>query len=169
MVLWLWIIIALCHLFSSIWKIFEKVVFDQALAYFPSNNLYSLKDGSRGNYSSYLGIIELAERIMSAVNNKNYQIFYGAAEGLRHVRPGNLLWQITLSWIIGLSGTALAWLFCSYLIDMNQYVELVIHIHTENYHNGRAARLYPRLFIIVDQCKSYTSKSFDCINHWKTF
>ena len=110
-------------LLSSISKLFEKVVSNQVSEYFMKNNLFhDGKYGFRDSHSTELANIELADRIISALDEKQLPvtIYMDLSKAFDTLDHDTLLKKLNY---YGISDTTLEW-FRSYLSHRSQYVEL---------------------------------------------
>ena len=80
-------------LLSSMSKLFEKVVHNQLFTYFQKNRLlYNGQYGFRMNHSTELAAIELVDRILKDIDNKNFHKQY------IWIYPKRLIRLTTISW-----------------------------------------------------------------------
>ena len=110
-------------LLPSISKLFEKVVSNQVSEYFMKNNLFhDGQYGFRDSHSTELANIELADRIISALDEKQLPvtIYMDLSKAFDTLDHDTLLKKLNY---YGISDTALEW-FRSYLSHRSQYVEL---------------------------------------------
>ena len=102
-------------LLPSIWKIFEKVVYNQLYRYFTQNKLfYDNQYGFRAKHSTELATVELVDRILHSIDNKELPL---AIYMLDHTILSNKLRYYVITDI------SLKW-FMSYLSQRTQYVEV---------------------------------------------
>ena len=109
-------------LLPAISKIFERVIYDQLYSYFLENNLfYSSQYGFRPQHSTELASLELADRIIQNLDNKQSPInFYlDLSKAFDTLDHGILLHKLHY---YGITGTAYN-LFKDYLSNRKQYVE----------------------------------------------
>ena len=108
---------------SSISKIFEKVVYNQLYRYFTQNKLfYDSQYGFRAKHSTELAIVELVDRILHSIDNKElpltiYMNLSKAFDTLDHTILSNKLRYY------GIADISLKW-FMSYLFQRTQYIEV---------------------------------------------
>ena len=108
---------------SSIWKIFEKVVYNQLYKYFTQNKLfYDSQYGFRAKHSTEFATVELVDIILHSINNKElplaiYMDLSKAFDTLDHTILSNKLRYY------GITDISLKW-FMPYLSQRTQYVEV---------------------------------------------
>lgn len=104
-------------------KIFEKVIYAKLYLYLEENLiLYEKQFGFRKNTSTELALVELVDKVTSAMDKKQYTlgVFLDLAKAFDTVDHNILLSKLTY---YGLSGSSVAW-FKSYLSGRSQYVDL---------------------------------------------
>ena len=110
-------------LLTSISKVFEKVVFLQLTKYFQDNGLfYDGQYGFRENHSTEMATVELLDRIISALDDKQLpiSIYMDLSKAFDTLNHDILLDKLSY---YGVEGTALQW-FDSYLSNRSMYVEI---------------------------------------------
>ena len=110
-------------LVTSISKVFEKVVFLQLTKYFQDNGLfYDGQYGFRENHSTEMATVELLDRIISALDDKQLpiSIYMDLSKAFDTLNHDILLDKLSY---YGVDGTALQW-FDSYLSNRSMYVEI---------------------------------------------
>ena len=109
-------------LLTSISKLFEKVVFNQLYEYFKKYKLFfSSQYGFREGHSTEYASLELIDRIMKDLENKNMSIaiFLDLSKAFDTLDHNILLYKLKY---YGVVNTELKW-FSSYLKNRSQYVE----------------------------------------------
>ena len=110
-------------LLTSTSKLFEKIVFNQLYDYFRENQLfYSSQYGFRKLHSTELAALELSDRILKDVDERNISlaIFMDLSKAFDTLDHQILLKKLNF---YGIGGPALDW-FSSYLTGRQQYIEL---------------------------------------------
>ena len=152
-------------LLTTISKVFEKVVFLQLTKYFQDNGL--LNDGQYGfweNHSTEMATVELLDRIISALDDKQLpiSIYMDLSKAFDTLNHDILLDKLSY---YGVEGTALQW-FDSYLSNRSMYVEIddmksSVRALTTGVPQG--STLGPLLFLIYMNDISYSSNLFKFI------
>ena len=110
-------------LLTSISKVFEKVVFLQLTKYFQDNGLfYDCQYDFRENHSTEMATVELLDRIISALDDKQLPISIYMELSMAFCTLNHDILLDKLSYY-GVEGTALQW-FDSYLSNRSMYVEI---------------------------------------------
>jgi len=102
-------------------KILEKVVYKRILKHLDDNNiLYAHQYGFRKNYSTYMPLLQLIDKITSALENKEFTIgiFLDLSKAFDTVDHNILLGKLNS---YGFKGSVLQWLK-DYLSERTQYV-----------------------------------------------
>ena len=110
-------------LLTSTSKVFEKVVFTQLYEYFDKNNLlYSSQYGFRKKHSTEMAGLELTDRILKDIDNKDASltIFMDLGKAIDPLDHQILLNKLKY---YGVNDTPLRW-FSNYLTGRQQYVEI---------------------------------------------
>ena len=137
-------------LLSSISKVFEKVVFLQLSSYFIENNLFhDGQYGFREKHSTELATMELMDRVVSALDDKDLpiSIFMDLSKAFDTLDHTTLLHKLKY---YGINGITLNW-FNSYLSNRSQYVEIYNVLSTKMVINTgvpQGSILGPHLFLI---------------------
>ena len=101
-------------------KILEKIVYNRLIAHLKDNNLlYDYQFGFRAKHSTSMALVQLVNRISTALDNKELTIgvFIDLSKAFDTVDPNILLTKLQAH---GVSGTELNW-FKSYLFNRKQY------------------------------------------------
>ena len=109
-------------LLTAISKVFEKIVFKQIYEYFTTNNLfYDHQYGYRTLHSTELATMEMTDRILMDIDNKNLPIsvFLDLSKAFDTLDHDILLYKLQH---YGISDIPLRWLK-SYLTGRQQYVD----------------------------------------------
>ena len=110
----------------TISKLFERVAYNQLSDYFNENNLfYSQQYGFRAHHSTEHAILELSDRIISAMDNKQtpMTIFLDLSKAFDTLNHDILLTKLSY---YGINNSANTW-FKNYLNNRTQYVEFENH------------------------------------------
>ena len=108
---------------TSISKVFEKVVFLQSTKYFQNNGLFNGGQyGSRENHTTEMATVELLDRVISALDDKQLpiSIYMDLSKAFDTLNHDTLLDKLSY---YGVDGTALQW-FDSYLSNRSMYMEI---------------------------------------------
>ena len=146
-------------------KILERIMFNRCMNYIDKNNILNEKQfGFRSNHSTYMAIVELVDKVTSAVerNENTLGIFLDLSKAFDTIDHDILLYKLEY---YGFRGIVLDW-FKSYLKDRKQFVRYLSY--DSEYKNikcgvPQGSILGPLLFILYVNDITKTTSLFEII------